>query len=661
MPKMSTTNKRSRTINNPCHLNTYIKRVLGWIHRDITISTTAVEIINTILCQVGKNIVVAANELCKLKNTKTLQAKTIEMAIQVVMPDELSKHGISEGNKAMIKYSTNMEEEREGRINGKIYPQKRIEKKCGLILPVSKIEKMILENRGIYISQGPYSNIGLPDKKYKPFRKNKGAAVFLTAVLEYVCEEILELAGNALSLYHANYRETWVIQPRDIEMACRDDEELNTLLHSQILGGGVYPNIHPYSLPEFNVLHFMGGSGQVNEDCPVCFEALDGEYLENGPSVDLLCNHKLHQECRDGIISSGRYTRCPLCRTNFLEKNDEDYSEEGEDYEEESGDDSDEREDGWNWGNDSEEESDEYDYSRQDDIEERQYNRVEFDMKRLTIPIYKRILASGGVIGYSHTLYEVLRRITSLFLEKILKKSLINVKFENSKTLLLRHVVKGSKDAGVTAYYSKNFPGLRRPCKGRNKYLSNDGVTFRKKPRKTSWWSSEDIEQRELLELWKEENPGSRATKENGYVTMKEKILENLEDFSEMDDSEIWGKTDRNRKGVTTVGMRRAFLKRRYSGKREKYSLNLARIRQMQHNTCLIFPKKTFQDLVASKSNIYIYKIRISKAASLFIQSITENYLIKLAEIGKMFSLHGNRITLLPKDLELAVNINMRF
>ena len=99
--------------------------------------------------------------------------------------------------------------------------------KAGLQFPVGRI--------GRYLRQGKFCT-----------RMGAGAPVYLAAVLEYLCAEILELAGNA-----ARDNKKSRIVPRHITLAVKNDEELNKLLGNvTIAGGGVLPNIHAVLLPK---------------------------------------------------------------------------------------------------------------------------------------------------------------------------------------------------------------------------------------------------------------------------------------------------------------------------------------------------------------------------------------------------------------------------
>merc|ERR1712105_540641 len=70
-------------------------------------------------------------------------------------------------------------------------------------------------------------------------RIGRGARVFLAAVIEYLTAEILELAGNA-----ARDNKKARIIPRHLQLAVRNDEELNQLFAGVTISqGGVLPNI----------------------------------------------------------------------------------------------------------------------------------------------------------------------------------------------------------------------------------------------------------------------------------------------------------------------------------------------------------------------------------------------------------------------------------
>ncbi|KAF7099857.1 hypothetical protein CFC21_101443 [Triticum aestivum] len=99
--------------------------------------------------------------------------------------------------------------------------------KARLQFPVGRI--------GRYLKKGRYAQ-----------RIGTGAPVYLSAVLEYLAVEVLELAGNA-----AKDNKKSRIIPRHLLLAVRNDEELGKLLAGvTIAHGGVVPKINPVLLPK---------------------------------------------------------------------------------------------------------------------------------------------------------------------------------------------------------------------------------------------------------------------------------------------------------------------------------------------------------------------------------------------------------------------------
>ncbi len=114
-----------------------------------------------------------------------------------------------------------------GRGKGKSVKSQTRSARAGLQFPVGRISR--------FLRKGQYSK-----------RVGGGAPVYLAAVMEYLAAEILELAGNAC---RDNKRSR--IIPRHVQLAIRNDEELNKLLSGvTIASGGVLPNIHAVLLPK---------------------------------------------------------------------------------------------------------------------------------------------------------------------------------------------------------------------------------------------------------------------------------------------------------------------------------------------------------------------------------------------------------------------------
>ena len=90
-----------------------------------------------------------------------------------------------------------------GKVKGKA---KSRSSRAGLQFPVGRIHRLL--------RKGNYAE-----------RVGAGAPVYMAAVMEYLAAEVLELAGNAAR----DNKKTRII-PRHLQLAIRNDEELNKLL-----------------------------------------------------------------------------------------------------------------------------------------------------------------------------------------------------------------------------------------------------------------------------------------------------------------------------------------------------------------------------------------------------------------------------------------------
>nr|XP_013802637.1 PREDICTED: histone H2A.J-like isoform X3 [Apteryx mantelli mantelli] len=122
-----------------------------------------------------------------------------------------------------------------GKQGGKVRAKaKSRSSRAGLQFPVGRVHRLLRKGNCNYAE-----------------RVGAGAPVYLAAVLEYLTAEILELAGNAAR----DNKKTRII-PRHLQLAIRNDEELNKLLGKvTIAQGGVLPNIQAVLLPKKTESH----------------------------------------------------------------------------------------------------------------------------------------------------------------------------------------------------------------------------------------------------------------------------------------------------------------------------------------------------------------------------------------------------------------------
>ena len=194
------------------YFETFISKVLKQVSDNAGITSNAKQQLNSFLCTLAKHISRIAKELTIHGKKKTISDKEISNSIKIVLSGGLLDNSILEGEKSVNIF--NNSGDKGSRQN-----------KAGIIFPPSITEKF-LRNFG-------YSKIMITNS----------SSVYLSAVLEYLTYEILDL-----SLNYCKENKRSRITIRDIEVTIRNDEEFSKIfrkINYVFLGGGVIPFIHP--------------------------------------------------------------------------------------------------------------------------------------------------------------------------------------------------------------------------------------------------------------------------------------------------------------------------------------------------------------------------------------------------------------------------------
>ncbi|TEA24520.1 hypothetical protein DBR06_SOUSAS30410008, partial [Sousa chinensis] len=308
----------------------YVYKVLKQVHPDTGISSKAMGIMNSFVNDIFERIAGEASRLAHYNKRSTITSREIQTAVRLLLPGELAKHAVSEGTKAVTKYTSSKLSGSEkslwgvglalplaplrpgsfgagvlgnglgalghgvlGQFAGQQQAHGRLDLPGGdsralvVMCQARRLARDALEdvvNERVHDAHGlgrdaamsgrgkqggkarakaktRSSRAGLQfpvGRVHRLLRKGNyaervgaGAPVYLAAVLEYLTAEILELAGNAAR----DNKKTRII-PRHLQLAIRNDEELNKLLGKvTIAQGGVLPNIQAVLLPKKTESH----------------------------------------------------------------------------------------------------------------------------------------------------------------------------------------------------------------------------------------------------------------------------------------------------------------------------------------------------------------------------------------------------------------------
>ncbi|XP_065093956.1 histone H2B-like [Ochlerotatus camptorhynchus] len=84
----------------------YIYKVLKQVHPDTGVSSKAMSIMNSFVNDIFERIAAESSHLAQYNKRSTITSREIQTAVRLLLPGELAKHAVSEGTKAVTKYTS---------------------------------------------------------------------------------------------------------------------------------------------------------------------------------------------------------------------------------------------------------------------------------------------------------------------------------------------------------------------------------------------------------------------------------------------------------------------------------------------------------------------------------------------------------------------------
>ena len=84
----------------------YIFKVLKQVHPDIGISSKAMSIMNSFINDIFEKLAQESSRLARYTKKPTITSREIQTSVRLVLPGELAKHAVSEGTKAVTKFTS---------------------------------------------------------------------------------------------------------------------------------------------------------------------------------------------------------------------------------------------------------------------------------------------------------------------------------------------------------------------------------------------------------------------------------------------------------------------------------------------------------------------------------------------------------------------------
>ena len=105
--KKPSSDKKKRSRRRKESYSLYIYKVMKQVHPDTGISSKAMGIMNSFVNDIFERIAGEASRLAHYNKKSTVSSREIQTAVRLLLPGELAKHAVSEGTKAVTKYTSN--------------------------------------------------------------------------------------------------------------------------------------------------------------------------------------------------------------------------------------------------------------------------------------------------------------------------------------------------------------------------------------------------------------------------------------------------------------------------------------------------------------------------------------------------------------------------
>ena len=104
-PKAPGDKKKRRKTRKETY-SVYIYKVLKQVHPETGISSKAMSIMNSFVNDIFEKIATESSKLAHYNKKSTITSREIQTAVRLLLPGELAKHAVSEGTKAVTKYTS---------------------------------------------------------------------------------------------------------------------------------------------------------------------------------------------------------------------------------------------------------------------------------------------------------------------------------------------------------------------------------------------------------------------------------------------------------------------------------------------------------------------------------------------------------------------------